>query len=345
MELINQSSLPAEVFVSPRNGAARQRMGLFVCKATFDTSGSGVALSDAPLPVFESEVETPLGLLPRDTHPYRTDRIEVVVLGAAYARGGATEATVTLVYGPHERQLRVCGDRDWAPTKDGSRVPGPPRPFERIPLSWTRAFGGSVDVQIDERTTVPLQHPINPHGTGFDARAKADELARGWGCPAGYPRVSGESPPPNIEPIRPTSSEGDPEPVCWATIPPGMSLVSDLVKQLSPDAEVTGARELVSEGSRRLGFAAHPDLCFAESPAGLRIRLEGLTREGTWNVRVPAMRIVVDALVSRRSQLEATPRLLVLLPEERRFTVTYSAYFRMEPDVEQERSLRVRAES
>lgn len=119
---------------------------------------------------------------------------DVVLLGHACApHGGTTEMTVGLRVGALRKVVRVVGDRVLV---DGTRVTAP-RPFERIPLQWERAFGG-----WDRRDPEPARHrcePRNPLGRGFrDAEAARDDTvelpnledpARPW---RGY----GDRPPP-----------------------------------------------------------------------------------------------------------------------------------------------------
>lgn len=84
---------------------------------------------------------------------------DVLLQGLAYApRGKAPHTDVALTLGSAIRKtIRVFGDRVW----DSGGLPGsitPPKPFEAMPLTWERAFGGSTE-------------PRNPVGCGLeDAR-------------------------------------------------------------------------------------------------------------------------------------------------------------------------------
>lgn len=64
---------------------------------------------------------------------------EYLVFGDAHAPGGAPVDAlgVGVRFGPLEKRLVVRGDRRW----DG-RTAGAPQPFQRMPLDWTRAYGG-----------------------------------------------------------------------------------------------------------------------------------------------------------------------------------------------------------
>ena len=77
-------------------------------------------------------------------------RGEVLVAGHCYPPGAPQAVSFARVkVGTVDKRLAVIGDRQW---KHG--VPSEPRPFEKMPLDWTRAFGGEG---FDD----------NPKGRGF----------------------------------------------------------------------------------------------------------------------------------------------------------------------------------
>ncbi|WHZ21853.1 MAG: hypothetical protein OJF47_000965 [Nitrospira sp.] len=90
---------------------------------------------------------------------------DVVLIGQAYAPNArATEVNVTLRVGPVEKTVRVIGDRYWV-KRCGMVWITKPEPFERIPLTYERAFGG-----WDRSHPDPERHSFesrNPVGTGF----------------------------------------------------------------------------------------------------------------------------------------------------------------------------------
>ncbi|HSN97582.1 MAG TPA: DUF2169 domain-containing protein, partial [Candidatus Nanopelagicales bacterium] len=90
---------------------------------------------------------------------------DVVLLGHAHARH-ATEAQVVFRVGPVGKALRVVGDRSWVRSA-GAVAPTRPLPFDRMPLTYERAFGG-----WDRSDPDPTKHtfePRNPVGVGFRA--------------------------------------------------------------------------------------------------------------------------------------------------------------------------------
>jgi len=109
------------------------------------------------------------------------------VLGHAYApRGRPVSAlTVALTVGQVHRELLVLGDRSWAPNH---KTASPPTPFTRMPLTYGRAFGGTVPINLDQESVFDLSDTCNKHGLGFDAERMARELAVCSKLRAGIPR-------------------------------------------------------------------------------------------------------------------------------------------------------------
>ena len=121
---------------------------------------------------------------------------DIVLIGHAHApKRGATEVNVALSVGSLEKTVRVVGDRLWVKSTFGASMTDP-KPFDRIPLIWERAFGG-----WDRSHSDPAKHtfePRNPVGTGI--RQKHGALKEGI-------------PLPNLEdPRKPLRSYGDTPP-------------------------------------------------------------------------------------------------------------------------------------
>jgi len=89
---------------------------------------------------------------------------DVVLLGHAYpARPGDLEADVGFHVGPVGKTVRAVGDRVWLGF--AGEIASKPKPFERIPLVYERAFGG-----WDRSHANPARHACearNPVGVGF----------------------------------------------------------------------------------------------------------------------------------------------------------------------------------
>lgn len=90
-----------------------------------------------------------------DLVAYKT-RGEVMMHASCHAGLGRTktECDVTMAVGPIEKTLRVTGDRAWA-SKDSRVGMTTPRPFDKMPIRWERAFGALSNLE-------------NPLGRGVD---------------------------------------------------------------------------------------------------------------------------------------------------------------------------------
>jgi len=95
---------------------------------------------------------------------------DVVLNGSAYAPMGnlATEVMVTMKVSGMTKTLKVFGDRHWESFLGLSMTP--PEPFEKMPITYERAFGGWDT--IPEKVTDQRLEPRNPIGAGFATRAE-----------------------------------------------------------------------------------------------------------------------------------------------------------------------------
>jgi len=104
---------------------------------------------------------------------------DVALIGHAYApKAGVMEVTVSFRVGPVGKTVRVVGDRSWFKSLSAVTM-SPPKPIERIPLVYERAFGG-----WDRSDPDPEKHdfePRNPVGTGF--RGKHGSFREGTRVP------------------------------------------------------------------------------------------------------------------------------------------------------------------
>jgi hypothetical protein len=91
---------------------------------------------------------------------------DVVLIGSAFGRGGSC-VDVTILVGTLRKTVRVFGDRFWYRSLTGIERTEPAF-FDKIPLTYERAFGG-----WDRSHPDPKKHgfePRNPVGIGFRLR-------------------------------------------------------------------------------------------------------------------------------------------------------------------------------
>ncbi|MFY2558306.1 DUF2169 family type VI secretion system accessory protein [Corallococcus terminator] len=142
---------------------------LLVVKATYSIGDAGLTLAEKQLPVrWGGEAWGKPGESSDKYEPegaFIKPATDVALLGHAHApHKGATEVLVALQVGPLKKVVRVVGERTWFRSM-GRVAATKPLPFEKLPLTWERAFGGW------DRTDParPTFEPRNPVGTGFRA--------------------------------------------------------------------------------------------------------------------------------------------------------------------------------
>ena len=176
---------------------------------------------------------------------------------------------ISLFVGNVARRLSVFGDRHWAPGLTGELEPSAPARFERIALSFARAYGGHVDVPpgLFPGTDLPfpggrLAYPLNAGGIGFHL----DKAAAG-----GRPLPNFELPDQLLE-----HWNDRPTPGCFVPCPelPALRMAPPASAQWGPRTP----DELFPFALRTLHHAPGY-LVFDDVPPGTPIRVEGLGRE------------------------------------------------------------------
>jgi hypothetical protein len=326
MILTNTTPMVARVDVAPTRAGDR-RAGLLVAKATFRWNDLGEIALDTqfPDPLSFVDRDTELGIVPRDDLPLGDDLFELVVLASAHARDGqpASSMEVAFELGTWRRTLRIFGDRHWQGA-DAAATISPPEPFAAMPLTWSRAFGGTCSLEIDEDTHLAVLDPRNPAGRGFDPAPQAAALQKTLLCPAGYPRGIGTRPLPNIESADSLISHWDdqPTPAGWGALPIGS----------------TWPRPKDAPASR-----AAPACRFPTPPAEQRIAFEGLSLGPPIGLSVPTLRVVADASsASRHASHDLSLVRWVARVDERMLTALYQLQFTFRSPRDELRELRLR---
>jgi hypothetical protein len=182
-----------------------------VVKATYDL-GSGrqsplLAVEQAPVLLTAEHwgaVETSACKYEAETAFYKP-ATDVALVGHAYApRSSPGSSDVSFQLGALTKRLRVHGERVWYKSGMGITATAA-RPFERMPLSYDRAYGGWDRSSPDERDHHCEMR--NPVGLGYRAKKAA---------------FIDDSPLPNVEdPAKPLSSyDGDSAPAGVGFIAP-----------------------------------------------------------------------------------------------------------------------------
>ncbi|MEP7121471.1 MAG: DUF2169 domain-containing protein [Byssovorax sp.] len=325
MRITNQTPIPAAVVPNAEDDRV---VGLFVAAATFQIVGERLVLAEQQLPLLL--VVPPPGV--SDGNPTKAGT-SVCATGFVYAPSGqARQAAARLTVGETERGILAFGTRVWAGSL-GDPTPTTPLPFDRVPMTWAHAYGGSVfrkttlvKLASGEEAIVP-QHdeacPLNFDGVGFYLE-RAEAI---------------DQPLPQLEdPAAPIRSFRDqPDPVCFGPYPLHGGLRARAL--IGDDGKVDVARAGLA-----LSRAA-PSTTFATVPPGTRVVLEGMRPAGAaLAFTVPVAPVTADVTIGAVEQ-----RLILHVDavdidaEASRVRVAYRALFAYALIQHEERNLRVEA--
>lgn len=236
---------------------------------------------------------------------------DVVVHGFAHAPNGVPtwQSDVSVTVGTLTKRLRVFGDRVW----DTSQLAGSiawVAPFERMPLVWERAYGGtdSTDRGLESDAR-------NPAGVGFRAKRSSRPLN---GMPL-----------PNIEdPAALITSPGDsPAPSCFASVAPHWQPRLSYAGTYDDAWQQSRAPYLPKDFDARFFQVAAPGLCFPSFlQGGEPVELRGMTPSGLLSFHLPSIRVQATFVIDGAAHpSQAVMDGLLIEPEESRFSIVWRA--------------------
>jgi hypothetical protein len=291
MELINESAFASHLY----RGFVEDDIvhGTVIVRSTFQIGPGGALSADCAQPIRVQEEVQDDGVTIEDDGAPVKEGIDVCVLGPIEApRPGTRDFTIRVEVGHVQRTLRVLGDRRWTPRPGidfpvalersqrwdpdpDALVATDPEPFDVIPMSWARAFGGTA---LAPSGAIPFAD--NPVGRGFLVTlAGADGTLL-----------------PNLEdPEHPIRTWQDrPMPVCFAPVPRPSKLRTD--RGVSFD----GASQRATLAPAFFNLA-HPWLVFEELLPETSIRVHGMTAARLVECRVPAIHLAVEVRIASRT--------------------------------------------
>lgn len=309
LQLHNSTPFAADIAVFPN---AQGVDTLYtVVKATFDV-GSQLTLSSPQDPLVVQDqyrAETPQhgSLLAASDYHLSKPGTDVIVVGDCVAPEGTSTQScdVQVEVGPLTKVLRVFGDRVWE-----NGIISTPRPFERIPLVYESAFGGTV---YGGDGAVVDVYSGNPVGLGFasvrNAMQMQGERLPNIEDPAQLIRAVADCPPPAglgpIAPFWPTRS-------CYA---------GTYDDQWASDR----APYLPTDFDNRFFFVASAGLSSSEHfKGGEPVQISHMTASGLWAFRLPE--VALAGYVRWRQQTHRVNLALetvVLQPNQSRLTMTW----------------------
>lgn len=318
MELRNETPFAAGLFgLVLADGA--EAVGVAV-KGTWALPAAG---DDAPLSL--SDAQQPLRLTPEYAGApgasglrYPADvglpkpGTDCILVADAVAPNGAADAVfVRFEVGPVGTTALVFGERAWTRSL-GTTRPGDPARFERLPLVWEHAYGGS-DVAPDG---TGQHHAANPVGQGFRRHADAH--------------------PPRIE--RPdalvTSPADRPPPAATLPVAPDWSPRRERAGTYGDAWRSLRAPYLPDDYDARFACVA-PDDLVATPPlvGGERVRIEGVRADGAFAFALPAppVRAAVQT-PARRLPLPLVLSLVLVDVEAGLLCLTWAGAWRIAED-------------
>jgi hypothetical protein len=241
MDLVNRSASPA-VFVNTIAGEEHLLGAVSVKVLLRVRDGALVPETDVVWPVGGEAIETEFGAIDGET-PFLREGVDVIVLANAYPeKPGQRSLTMAIRAGGFRHEIAVFGDRRWE-RRDGQLVASEAAAFEKVPLTWDRAYGGKLAVESGE-----MPCAANPLGRGFyleERQAEGSAL-------------------PNLEdPARPIQSFLDqPEPRCPA--PCGRDLALRILR--AAEFDTSGPVPRLVKFKPAYFNNAHPSLVLAQAP-------------------------------------------------------------------------------
>jgi hypothetical protein len=282
----------------------RRFAAALVARVTFQLTGEGpVPSGDQPWIVSRGPWNSPQGPADGDALFCRGG-VDLFLFGTARAAGRpVTESWVDLTVGDFARRIRVLGDRSWA--RRGGRLEATaPRPFTRMPLSLSHAYGGKTVWDGLE-----IAQPDNPAGRGYLVDAAS----------------AVRTPLPNLEdpdhPIRRWDDRPDPVGLGLCPMTSGLRLRNGLV--VGEGGELRGIRPALFN-------AAFPGMIAERVVPGDAVRIGGVTGPaGPLSFAVPDLPLAArvrfgDRVIQRPLAVDQ----LGIEADTQRIFVTYRYRFR-----------------
>jgi hypothetical protein len=314
----NNTPLPVErCFLRDRDGG---EIWIVVVRGTFDVvSDDRVRSAEVQVPPARAAAWT--GEPGASSLRHDTDLVlprngtDVLVHGHAYAPRGRAAPSVDLVLkvGSRAKRVRVHGVRAWMRSLTSSAiVPGPALPFERLPLAYEDAFGGTDTAAPPGK---PSGSASNPVGVGFSHT----------------PATLVDVPAPRIEAVDEPLRAGpfDLPAAGFGPIAPHWSSRSRFGGTYDKTWQATRAPLPPKDFDERFWRSAPPDQQldhFLDS--GARIELSHFTPDGFLAVTVPDVRFTMRVIFTDgEAEVRAVLHTAVLEPDDGRVQFVWHASY------------------
>ena len=289
-------------------------------KATFriPKNGEEPVLAEEQVPLTEADEFTGepgySATLYETDYAHRKPYCDVLLNGSAYAPGGRpTDAVrVSMRVGRMKKSFNVVGDRFWE--RDGlADRPSLPKYFDKMPISYDRAFGGSnVHPEHPEKIETYVKNPI---GIGF------------------YPYLSGDKltgkPLPNTEEIgrHATKPSGRYRPMSFGPISRNFLCRIPFAGTYDQKWLKSKAPFWPDDFDYRYFQCTSPDQQMPYSKGGELVTLENLTPKGLKTFKLPVVSMPVLFIYHRHKdvQFDGVLDTILIEPDKNRFMLTWRA--------------------
>lgn len=290
-----------------------------IVKATYDVdTRGGLALAPDQTPVdFLGESYGEPGVSSFRLEPdiaFVKPATDVVLLGHAHApRSNTSVVDVTFQAGKLGKTVRVWGDR-WV-TGGMMADLSPPQPFERIPLTWERAFGGWDRTPGDEE--LHWFDVRNPVGVGYVSK---------------HGKVMEGSPLPNLEdpwdPLR--APGGHCKPAGFGFVSPDWQARAQYAGTYDDRWMASRAPLLPTDFNRRFFNSGSEGMTAAGYFLGDEwIQVQGATQEGNWIFQLPRLenpRCLISTRFNGDRELATSLDTVIVDADEKRLILTWRAH-------------------
>ena len=319
MDLLNTTGMAAG-YTMGMEPSGRELLMVAV-KGTFDFPAQGgvAERSEEQVPLiaadtFSGEPGLSAPLCEADYAP-KKPHCDVILNGSAYAPDGkpVRELTVGLRVGDLQKVFRVVGDRVWRAAPIGFS-PGEPIPFDVMPITYDRAFGGVDRLHPDEKKHDPYMQ--NPVGCGYHAVLEPD-------------LVNGTPVPNTEESGRPIS---DPKsayrPMSFGPVGRGWAPRYQYAGTYDDDWLENCFPFLPPDFDDRYYQCAPEDQQLGNIVGGEEVKLYHLTPEGRTSFHLPTNEVPVVFFYKRGDDYKTLARTdtLCIEPDARRLTITWRAH-------------------
>jgi hypothetical protein len=317
LKLINATGMAAGYTLGREPSGAESLVVAIKGTFTLPARGEEPTLAEEQVPLTDADKFTGAPGLSAveaecDWAPYKP-RCDILLNGSAYAPGGkpAPRVQVGVKVGNWQKVFMVVGDRVWR----GGPVPraGAPEPFEVMPISYDRAFGG-----IDNFHPDPAQHRAympNPVGRGYHRLLE--------------PYLVDNTPLPNTEesnaPV--TTPNGDYRPMSFGAIGRNFLARYPLAGTYDQNWQDNVFPFLPADFNPAYFQAAPEDQQADKVAGGEPVILLNLTPDGRRDFHVPAVDVPVIFFLrkGRREEMKGAIDTVVFEPDAGHLTIVWRA--------------------